>query len=255
MKLFSEEERKKNTFINGELVYVPDTKKIYFGDNITAGGIILNPDQKEIEIFCSDGLIKTDQYSFGLGTPSTLSAITINESYSNTHAHKISTTKDRFDQSETNLLVAKALSDHIRLDPHAKFDYEHRHNHDTLNNYKASQHVDHLKIEIIATDGLAGRGNIFKSVVIVLGTPSTLSGSTKNKSFDDTHTHEIQSSPSNNIEDNSTLFLAKGMKLHLEYDHKIHIGKTEPIDDNKIIWFDTKLKIIKIKEDDEWVTF
>jgi len=62
--------------------------------------------------------------------------------------------------------------------------------HDDLNGFVASEHIDHTSVSITGTGALGGGGTISSNRTINMNTPGTLSGSTNNSSTTN-HTHSI----------------------------------------------------------------
>ncbi len=121
-----------------------------------------------------------------LGEPSTLSGMTSNSLSTNTHTHEITCSDTPIDDNQT-LLLAKGIITHTTTDDHIPYE------------------MFSLNFDIVEYSG----SNIFQ-----LATPGTLSGTSVNDSFFH-HRHEITTSDAQDITDESTIFLAKGMSDHI----------------------------------------
>ena len=153
-----------------------------------------------------------------LGTPNKLDGTTQNLTTDESHTHKIDATDRRDVTDSTKLLLAKALKDHIQHEPHTTTDgTDHNHDHNLLINYVPNEHINHNDVGINAGDGLDGGGKITSTREISLKTPGTLSGESNNNSTDN-HTHKIEATSNRDVDNNSSLLLAKAMKEHLDED-------------------------------------
>ena len=160
-----------------------------------------------------------------LKKPDTLSGLTQNDSNAHTHTHKLLST-DNPENNDHSILLARGLYKHIQ-DFHQEPEPIIQ-DHDLLNNINPFEHIDHSKIKIIAKEGLSSTNtDLTKNTIIVLGTPSTLSGSTKNSSFSTTHTHELLSTDSDNSSDPNTLLLACALHKHMQNFHRVKSQSVE----------------------------
>ena len=247
-----EERRKDITPYRGELLYTEDTKLLYVGDGVTAGGspvaaeidedtvlalinqrlddglshndlADVNPDEhkdhSQINVNAGNGITGggsiDETVNIELGQPGIISGTTENSLFENSHTHKIAATSSRDEDNETYLLLAKAMKDHIENEQHGSDGTEHTHNHDNLEDVNPDEHINHTNVTVTGTGGLEGGGDLTESREIELKKPGTLNGTTSNNPLDN-HTHEILVTASRDVGDNKTILLAKAMKDHLE---------------------------------------
>ena len=259
-----DERRQNITPREGEILYVTDTKRVFIGDGESVGGVPLGGgtgdglDPTDIEDWVQYYLAQTQHDDLGgvdpnehvnhetvlisagngltgtgditssvtidMGTPGTLSADTQNQLYDDSHTHSIATTDDRNDGSETRLLVAKALKDHIDNDIHGSEGEDHTHSHSELEDVDPYEHINHNDVEIQAGNGLDGGGNLSETRTISLKTPGTLSANTNNVS-NEHHTHKITATDRRDVLDDDALLLAKALKDHI--DEEPHFNMDE----------------------------
>jgi len=247
-----EERRKDITPYRGELLYTEDTKLLYVGDGVTAGGspvaaeidedtvlalinqrlddglshndlADVNPDEhkdhSQINVNAGNGITGggsiDETVNIELGQPGIISGTTENSLFENSHTHKIAATSSRDEDNETYLLLAKAMKDHIENEQHGSDGTEHTHSHDNLEDVNPDEHINHTNVTVTGTGGLEGGGDLTESREIELKKPGTLNGTTSNNPLDN-HTHEILVTASRDVGDNKTILLAKAMKDHLE---------------------------------------
>ena len=244
---------------SGELLYTTDTKKVYIGDGITPGGnligtyfniteeeineLVLNHnhqhdnllnintnqhvDHSLINIVVGQGMegggnISSD-INISMGTPGTISGVTTNTFAGTSHTHSLAVTDLRNVTNTHQILLAKALKDHIDNENHSggSDGSDHNHDHADLTNINANQHIDHSSLNLTAGVGLSGGGSLDLSRSIQLGTPSLLSGTTTNTVSGTTHTHAISVTDSITVTDSTQILLAKALKDHI--DNESHI--------------------------------
>ena len=231
------------TPIEGELLYIIDTKSLYVGDGITPGGNRISGGNISIgdislAITAGDGLIGGG--SFGdfetvikLGTPTTLSGSSINYVSSSSHTHELDVTDRRDITNNYQLLLAKALKDHIDNDPHSGGGNTIIPNHDDLIGFNIRNHIDHQSINIIAGNGLTGGGNLMNSVTLNMLPPLILDGQSINNINTTGHSHQLRVTDQKTVNDNRTLLLAKGLHDHLQNDP--HVSLTHVHDHNTLV--------------------
>ena len=139
--------------------YVTTTTRLIAGNGLSGGGA-LNTDR-----------------TIALGTPSTLTATTTNESNGETHTHELS--KASTSVARVVKLVDNTNSDSVTDAPTAKVAK-------ALANAKADK-----TISVGAGAGLTGGGDLSSNRTITMGVPGTLGENTINAATGDSHTHRI----------------------------------------------------------------
>lgn len=139
--------------------YVTTTTRLIAGNGLSGGGA-LNTDR-----------------TIALGTPSTLTATTTNESNGETHTHELS--KASTSVAGVVKLVDNTNSDSVTDAPTAKVAK-------ALANAKADK-----TISVGAGAGLTGGGDLSSNRTITMGVPGTLGENTVNAATGDSHTHRI----------------------------------------------------------------
>ena len=236
-----EQNRNNITPEEAELLYIIDTKGLYIGDGTTVGGHkvgggTISIGDVELSITAGNGLIGGGPFIDGeniiqLGIPNTiLDGTTINSVSSSSHTHEIDATDRRDITNHRQLLLAKALKDHIDNENHSGSSTIPE--HDTLIGYNPNHHIDHNFLNITSGDGLSGGGNLLISRTIHMRTPLILDGESTSFANNTGHSHKIEVSFEKTINDNKTLLLAKGLYKHLQEDP--HISLTHNHNHNEL---------------------
>ena len=178
--------------------YVTTTTRLIAGNGLSGGGA-LNTDR-----------------TIALGTPSTLTATTTNESNGETHTHELS--KASTTVAGVVKLVDNTNSDSVTEAVTAKVAKN-------LATTKADKNI-----ALTAGAGLTGGGDLSAGRTISLATPGTLNGTSTNTASTDTHTHRIDSATKDiagiirvddSLDSSSISVAAASRAVKLLKDHKV----------------------------------
>jgi microcystin-dependent protein len=70
---------------------------------------------------------------------------------------------------------------------------------------------------LTAGDGLTGLGDLSADRTVIMGTPSTITGTTSNEVTSESHTHQIQTSDAIDLDDSETLATSKAVKDSVDF--------------------------------------
>ena len=253
----------------GELLYTQDTKRLYIGDSVTPGGnlvgtymdlddddiqdLILNHNHNHneltnyilnehinhssIEVMAGNGLIGggdlTENRIIHLAPPSQIHGTTTNSVQENSHTHSVLATSSRNVTDSQQLLLAKAMKDHIDTENHAggSDGTDHNHDHNSLLNINTNQHINHTSLTITGVGALEGGGDLTESRQITLVMPGQLNSQTINSNTNN-HTHAILNTDSRNESDTRYLLQAKALRDHILTEP--HISASHNHDHNSL---------------------
>ena len=236
VKKENNEDRQYITPYEGEFLYIIDTKKLYIGDGETPGGVPVIPDQDIIiDMSIGDGLYSPgftvdNTPIIALGLPTTLDGHSENKTTLTSHSHEVNATDSRDVSNTHQLLLAKALRDHIINEPHGDNIDPGIIDHNLLLNYNINEHINHHMININTGNGLEGGGDITQSRTIHMRPPQTINGITDNNADNTGHTHNLDVTDQRNVTNTSQILLAKALYDHIQ--NEPHNEQTDGTDHN-----------------------